>query len=111
MPGKDFEGGKWMPCIIERIDDKNFSNENLIAYQWKLEEKRLLIVVNYSSIHSHGHVKIDEIEYGVANWNFVDLLEQRNYIYKGENLSKYGLFVDLTPWHGHIFDVSMRMQY
>lgn len=111
IPGKDFEEGKWMPCIIESIDDQNFSNQNLIAYQWKLDEKRLLIVVNYSSIHSHGHVRIDEIEYGVTNWNFIDLLDQRNYIYKGENLSKYGLFVDLGPWHSHIFDVNKRMHY
>lgn len=111
LPGKDFDEGKWMPCIVESIDDTNFSNQNLIAYQWKLDEKRLLIVVNYSSIHSHGHVRIDEIEYGVANWNFIDLLDQRNYIYKGENLSKYGLFVDLGPWHSHIFDVNKRMQY
>ena len=111
IPGKDFGEGKWMPCIIESIDDNNFSNENLIAYQWKLDEKYLLIVVNYSPIHSQGHVRVEEIEYGVANWNFIDLLVQRIHIYKGENLSKYGLFVDLGPWHGHVFDVSKRMHY
>lgn len=109
IPGKDFEEGKWMPCVIENIDEKNFSNQNLIAFQWNLNKKYFLIVVNYSSNHSQGHVRISDIEYGIDNWNFIDLLTQKIYIYKGENLSKYGLFVDLGPWQSHIFDVSKRI--
>ncbi len=32
----------------------------------------------------------------------IDLLNQKNYIYQGENLERYGLYIELNPWNAWI---------
>jgi len=63
-------------------------------------------VVNYSPYRSQGHIRIDAIEYGNNEWNFNDLLAQKTYTYNSEHLITYGLYIDLLPWNGHIFDIK-----
>ena len=106
-PGRKFDNAKWALCRVEQVGIENHSNKNLIAYLWRLNEQVQLVVVNFSPYHSQGHVRIDGIEYGNNEWYFNDLLAQKNYTYSGQNLSKYGLYIDLLPWNGHIFDIKV----
>lgn len=104
IPGREFDNGNWSLCKVNPIDDNTYNN--IIAYQWITEKDRLLIVVNYSLQSSRAHIILEEIDYGVTNWSFNDLLNQKNYSYNGQDLKEKGLFIRLEPWKGHLFQVK-----
>jgi len=103
IPGKEFENGNWKLCKVNPGDDN--THENIIAYQWWTEKDRLLIVVNYSLQISRAHIILEELDYGIADWSFNDILNQKKYSYNGQDLKDKGLFVRLDPWKGHLFQV------
>jgi len=106
IPSKEFEKSKWSLCKVEPVDNDD-SYKNLIAYIWSIKNKHQLIVVNFSQYLTRGHIRIEGLQYGTDEWTFTDLLTQKKYSYKGEDLSTYGLFVDLDAWEGQIFDVKI----
>ncbi|MHA2393260.1 MAG: alpha-amylase family glycosyl hydrolase [Promethearchaeota archaeon] len=106
IPGKDFENRNWTLCKIEPIGINDNSYKNLISYLWWNDVDCMLIVVNYSSIPSKAHIRIEQINYESNDWAFTDLLTGKKYIYKGEDLNEFGLYVDLTEWSGHIFKIK-----
>jgi hypothetical protein len=105
-PGKRFDEGNWALCTIDPINDADISNNNLIAFQWWIKDMYRVIIVNFSEFKSRGHVKIKELNFGVDDWQFKDLLNQESYKHHGEDLSKFGLYVELKPWNCHIFDIK-----
>ena len=105
-PGRDFNTANWSLCEAKSIDGNYVSNNNIITYQWLTNNQRLLITVNYSPNPSKAHIVIDDISYELFNWGFTDLLTGIKYNYKGENLTKYGLYVELDGWKSHIFRVE-----
>ena len=102
--GREITKGNWSLCRVDSVGD--FSNTNIIASIWTLGENRLLTVVNYSPYAAKGHVKVDNIDYGSADWSFTDLIAQDMFVYEGENLSTHGLYVELQAWKGHLFEVK-----
>ncbi|MFX0186274.1 MAG: alpha-amylase family glycosyl hydrolase [Candidatus Hodarchaeota archaeon] len=105
ISGKEKGKGQWELCKIEPVANDN-SYKNLIAYTWSFINKNILIVVNFSTYPTRGHVRIKDVHYGFNEWTFRDLLTEEEYIYKGEDLDTYGLYVDLDAWKGHIFDIK-----
>ena len=105
IPGKELGKGQWSLCKVEPVG-KDASYENLIAYMWEINNLRQLTVVNFSTYLTQGHIRIGGLHYGSNNWTFTDLLTQKKYTYKGEDLDNYGLYVDLDAWEGQIFDIK-----
>ncbi len=103
IPGKEFSNGTWSLCGVEPITGDKSS---IISYQWWTNERRQLTVVNFSQDPAQGHVRIDGIDFGTNEWIFTDLLTQEVYKYKGDDLNTYGLYIELSPWSGHIFDIK-----
>ncbi|MBD3256278.1 MAG: alpha-amylase [Candidatus Lokiarchaeota archaeon] len=101
-----FDNKKWSLCQISPISESNFTNSNLISYQWWKDMEWLLFVINYSDVQSQGHVRIKNITLNNHKWNFNDLLKNRTYSYEGSNLNQHGLYIDLDPWDYHFFDLS-----
>jgi len=106
LPGEEFNNGKWSLCKSQPISGEDHSYKNLVAYQWWNDTKRRVIVVNYSLRPSKAHIQIDNIDYGSSKWQFTDIISEQKYSYFGDNLSKNGLYVELAPWKGHIFDIT-----
>jgi hypothetical protein len=109
IPGSNLVNAKWSICNIFPVDSNDNSYKNLISYIWWIDDNYLLIVVNYSVYPSKGHVKIESLDYGSDNWVFKDMLTQNNYIYKGTDLEKYGLYIDLKEWNSHIFNIKKEI--
>ena len=106
IPGKDWDDAKWLLCNTEPSDSSNSSFRNIISYQWLKDDERLLIVTNYSPNLSKAHIIINEIVYGISDWSFTDLLNEKEYKYKGKDLDENGLYVELEGWKSHIFRVE-----
>ncbi|MFW9930789.1 MAG: alpha-amylase family glycosyl hydrolase [Candidatus Thorarchaeota archaeon] len=106
IPGGKFSDGHWSLCESTPVGGDERSYKNLVAYQWWNNTKRRVIIVNYSLRPSKAHIKIEHIDYGNSKWQFNDLLSDKKYSYIGEDLTNYGLYVELEPWRGHIFEVT-----
>lgn len=105
-PGREFDVAEWSVCETKPVGMNDNSHNNIISYQWSIDDQRLLITVNYSSYSSKAHIIIDNINYEFFNWRFTDLLTGNEYNYKGEDLNKNGLYIELDGWKSHIFRVE-----
>jgi glycosidase len=108
LPGREWDEAKWLLCDIKPTDSNDISFKNIISYQWLKGDQRLLIVVNYSPNPSKAHIIIKEIAYGISDWSFIDLLNEKEYKYNGKNLDENGLYVELESWKSHIFLVRKK---
>jgi len=106
VPDEGFDKDNWYICEVKPIKSSDSSYTNIISYFWGNNSLYRLIVVNYSPNLAKAHIKINQLNYGSNNWNFCDLLTQKEYIYKGDDLNKYGLYINLSAWNGHIFDIK-----
>ncbi len=106
IPGGAFNEAKWSLCETKPAGISDNSYNNFISYQWLTKDQRLLIAVNYSSSSSKAHVIIDNINYGLFDWRFTDLLTGNDYNYRGKNLNENGLYIELDGWKSHIFRVE-----
>jgi len=106
VPDKGFGKENWDTCEVKPIEISDSSYTNVISYFWGNNSLYRVIVVNYSPNPAKAHIKINQLNYGSNNWKFNDLLTQKEYVYKGDDLNKYGLYVDLAAWNGHIFDIK-----
>jgi len=106
IPGGAFNEAKWSLCETKPAGISDNSYNNFISYQWVTKDQRLLIAVNYSSSSSKAHVIIDNINYGLFDWRFTDLLTGNDYNYRGKDLNENGLYVELDGWKSHIFRVE-----
>jgi glycosidase len=108
IPGREFEKANWSLCNAEPVVIGDKSYQNLIAYLWWYNDNYRLIVVNYSPYNIKAHIRLPQINFELEDWNFVDLLDQKKYSYKGEDLDEFGLYIDLNSWKGHVFDIKKK---
>ncbi len=106
MPSIIFANANWSLCETQPVSIEDSSNINLISYLWEIGEFFRLIIVNFSPFPSRAHIKSEKLNYGDSTWTFTDLLIQRDFTYSGEDLSKFGLYVDLSGWNAHIFNIK-----
>ncbi|KKN48105.1 hypothetical protein LCGC14_0656370 [marine sediment metagenome] len=108
IPGKDLENGDWSLCSVNSVELEDRSFTNIISYLWWSDNIYRLTVVNFSSEIAKAHIVISQLNYGSSDWLFTDLITGKNYNYNGVNLDKFGLYVKLPAWGGHIFDIKKK---
>ncbi len=106
IPGREFGSASWALCKTESVVSDDSSFLNIISYLWWINDSYRLIVVNYSPNPSKAHVRISPFHFDTHKWTFTDLLSQKSYTYNGEDLYKYGLYIELKGWNGHIFSIE-----
>lgn len=97
-----FRAGEWQMLECKRVWDNNYSNSNLMAWQWSLGSERALVVVNYSGSTSQCRLPLDVSSYD-EQFDLTDVLNNKTYRRYREELLLPGLFVELGPWQSHIF--------
>ncbi|MFW9950310.1 MAG: alpha-amylase family glycosyl hydrolase [Candidatus Thorarchaeota archaeon] len=107
IPGKGYDDAKWSLCTIKPIDSTDTTFKNIIAYIWTLRGENLMIIVNYSLTKSKAHIQLDNLNFNSMNLKFIDLLNDKNYIYKIEDLNEFGLYIELDDWKAHIFKFEL----
>jgi hypothetical protein len=96
-----FQDGQWNLCNRTGWPD-NASFQKLVAWNWLLEEERYLIVVNLSDGPAQGLVQVPWPDLIGGSWHLIDLFSGSTYMRNEEDL-RSGLYVDLGPWHYHLF--------
>jgi len=97
-----FQEGEWRLCERSGWPD-NRSYLNLVAWCWRREGERYLIIVNLSDGSSQARVQLLWSELAGRKWRLFDEFTREAYERDGGEILSPGLFVDLPPWGIHFF--------
>jgi glycosidase len=98
-----FHDGEWQLCAVQGWSD-NASNQNLLAWSWRHNARRMLIVVNYSDKRSQGMVLVPWDDLNGRVWRLADVLNGEVFLRDGTQMHQAGLFVDLDAWRFHFLE-------
>ena len=87
--------------------DGNDAWRNLLAWGWRGDGKRKLVVVNVGETSATGHVSLPWDELRGAAFTLTDASTGDVYDRRGDDL-RDGLFISLEPWGWHLFDIAKR---
>jgi hypothetical protein len=99
-----FREGDWQLCERTGWSD-NASFLNLVAWCWRKEEERWLIIVNLSNKTSQALVHMPWDDLRGRAWRLVDVMAGVEHKRNGNEMRDQGFFVDLGPWTFHFFHV------
>ena len=97
-----FKKGKW--TLVDPISSwgNNKSFENILAWTWTNKDEKRLVVINYSETVATCRIKLDVRGYQ-KEFVVKDLLTDQDYVRSVEEVFNLGLFIELKPYHSHIF--------
>ncbi len=99
-----FHRGEWELLITSSSWETNFTYNNLLAWQWQLEKKKILVVVNYSPAPAQCRIKLVLAGFGEII-ELTDLWHNEKYLRSAEEAQNQGLFIDLKAWDCHILEI------
>ncbi len=82
--------------------DNNGTFKNILAFEWKWQNEKRVVAVNYSDTASTCRLKLDVRSYH-EEFEITDILNDQFYIRSAEEVFHIGLFIELKPFHSHIF--------
>jgi hypothetical protein len=80
---------------------------DLLAWGWRGEETRKLVVVNLGAVPAAGRVSLPWDELRGARWRLADASSGTVYERSGDDL-RDGLYISLAAWGWHLFDLTPR---
>ncbi len=98
----DYFDGTWRLCETGGWPD-NASHLNLVAWCWKGQTDRCLIVVNLSGMHVQGLVRVPWDDLKGRAWPLKDVFTSALYERNGDEIYGPGFYIDLAPWAFHFF--------
>jgi glycosidase len=84
--------------------DGNETWPNLVAWGWRDDEPRKLVVVNLGDAPASGHVSLPWDDLRGRTWRLDDAASAETYDRAGDDL-RDGMYVSLDPWGWHLFDL------
>jgi hypothetical protein len=98
--------GQWQLLECQPAWEGNGSCDSFIAFAWHGPgPAHLLVAVNYAHEPSQCYVRLPFDDLGGRIWRLQDLIGSATYDRDGESLQSRGLFLDVPPWHCHIFEM------
>jgi hypothetical protein len=98
--------GQWQLLECVPAWNGNGSNDAFIAFDWQNDDgTRLLVAVNYSGHPAQCYVRLPLVDAAFTRWRLRDLLGAATYDRDGADLQARGLFLDMTPWQYHAFEM------
>jgi hypothetical protein len=99
--------GDWTLLDCVPAWNSNETWDGFLAFGWQhFDEKRLLVVANYSADQSQCYLQLPFSNLGGSEWQFRDLMSDHCYDREGNNLQSAGLYLDLRAWQTHVFSMT-----
>jgi glycosidase len=100
-----FRNGSWKLLETSPVADSDLSYENLLAWEWRLENELRIVVINYNHSTSRCRLKFD-IQSKSDDIVLTDLINNVTYKRSAKEISEKGLFVELKSYNSHIFSLN-----
>jgi glycosidase len=102
-----FRDGQWQLLDVRQAWQGNETYDSLIASAWtRSGDQRRVVAVNYAGHHSQGYVTLPWTDLAGRSWKLRDLLGDAVYDRDGSDLAARGLYLDMTPWGYHAFELD-----
>lgn len=99
--------GNWRLLECGRVWYGNETADAFIAFAWEsAERERLIVAVNYAPHQSQCFLRFPFEPLGGKVWRFADQLSPATYDRHGNELDVRGLYLDVPPWHAHVFSLT-----
>jgi len=99
--------GKWQLLKCTPAWEGNWTLDSFITYAWKDHDLASFIVcVNYSDHQSQCYVQLPFDDLDNYEWQLKDLMRDSHYEYDGNDLHSRGLYLDMSPWQYHVFEMK-----
>ena len=99
--------GEWRLLECTPAWEGNRSCEAVISYAWQDSGgNRLIVSVNYANHQSQCYVRLPFSGLGGGHWRLRDVLSTVQYDRDGDDLQSRGLYLDVSPWQCHMFDMT-----
>lgn len=95
-----FHTGDWQLCERHGWSD-NSTFQNIIAWTWRRDHERAVVIVNLSSSRSQAMIKFGWDDLRERIWRLADPLTGDLFLREGNQLADAGLYVDLDAWRFH----------
>jgi hypothetical protein len=100
--------GQWSLCGLTGWPD-NASYQNLVAWSWRKDDDRYLIINNLSDSSVQARVRISWEDVRGETWRLSDVFSGTTYDRNGDEMLTSGLYVELGPWSFSFFQCG-RLQ-
>ncbi len=92
--------GDWQLCECTGWLD-NHSADQLLAWCWRENGQRRLVVVNFAPGEAQARVRLPWSDLGGRTWQLVDALNEDAFARDGDELQAEGLYVGMRPWESY----------
>jgi hypothetical protein len=102
-----FREGDWQLLDCRPAWDGNWTSECFVAYSWTGRDGgKRLVAVNYSDHPSQCYVALPWTDLEGQAWRLQDRMGTATYERSGGGLAAQGLYLDMSAWAYHVFDVG-----
>lgn len=99
--------GQWQLLECAPAWEGNWTWDCFAAFAWQgAGGERLLVAVNYAPQQSQCYIRLPFTDLGSGRWRLQDLLSDAQYDREGNDLQSRGLYLDVPPWHCHVFTMT-----
>jgi hypothetical protein len=98
--------GEWTQLECVPAWDGNGTWDAFIAFSWRGDQERLLVVVNYAANQGQCYVRSPVAGVSGRSVRLNDLMSTASYERVTSDLATTGLYIDLPPWGYYVFDVD-----
>jgi len=99
--------GQWRLLECVPAWDGNWTWECFIACSWEARDSRRIIAVNYAGNQSQCYVRLPFPDLAGRAVRLEDLTGPASYDREGSDLASRGLYLDLSPWGYHVFEMTV----
>jgi hypothetical protein len=102
-----FREGEWKLLECRPAWEGNPTSDLFVVYEWTAKSgEKCLVVVNYSDSQGQCYAAIQWTDLKGRIWQLRDRLGTAVYERNGDELAGKGLFLDMSPWAYHVFEVT-----
>lgn len=99
--------GQWQLLECAPAWDGNWTSDGFLAFGWDgADAGRLIVAVNYAGNQGQCYVRVPFADAMGRRIRFKDLMSDQSYEREGSDVASRGLYLDLSPWRYHVFDVQ-----
>jgi hypothetical protein len=97
--------GDWQLCECDGWREDS-SSEQLVAWCWRANRQRHLVVVNLAAEDAHAQVRLPWSDLAGRTWQLRDALTGDTFERDGDGLQSNGLYVGMRPWESYFLAVG-----
>lgn len=102
-----FEKGRWKLLEPKASWHGNGTFDSFISFSWENGQNKIgIVVVNYSPFPSQCFLQLPLPFLADKKWRLQNLMGDESYDRDGNRMVSQGLFLDMPPWHYHVFELK-----